>query len=53
MILDHEGIAPTPAREVREQIEPPEADATEAVLITDAPRYRLPPLLHDATGMRR
>lgn len=60
MVLDHEGIAPNPARDrrvrlprdVREEIEPPEAVAVETVLGAVAPRYRLPLLVLDATGMR-
>lgn len=61
MVLDFEGIAPNPARDrrvvrmprnVAEEIEPPEAEAVEAVLGAIAPRYRLVLLVLDATGMR-
>lgn len=60
MVLDHHGIAPNPARDrrvrlprdVREEIDPPEAEAVEAALGAMAPRYRLPVVVLDATGMR-
>ena len=60
MVLDHEGVAPNPARDrrvrlprdVREEIEPPDAEAVEAVLGAVAPRYRLLLVVLDATGMR-
>lgn len=60
MVLDHHGIAPNPARDrrvrlprdVREEIDPPEAEAVEAALGAMAPRYRLPVIVLDATGMR-
>jgi integrase len=60
MALDHAGVDPNPARdrrvklprEDREEIDPPSADAVEAVLSACAPRYRLPLALLDATGLR-
>jgi integrase len=60
MVLDHHGVAPNPVRDkrvrlprnVREEIDPPEAEAVEAVLGAVAPRYRLPIIVLDATGMR-
>src|SRR5262245_53091937 len=60
MVLDHAGVEPHVARdrrirlplEDREEVQPPGADAVEAVLSAGAPRYRLPLLLLDATGLR-
>lgn len=60
MALDHAEVEPNPARdrrvklprEDREEVDPPSADAVEAVLSACAPRYRLPPLLLDSTGLR-
>jgi integrase len=60
LVLDHAGVDPNPARdrrvrlprEVREEIEPPTAVQVEAVLARCAPRYRLPLLVLEATGMR-
>jgi integrase len=60
MVLDHEGIAPNPARDrrvrlpraVREEIRPPSAEDVEAVLGAVAPRYRLVLVILDASGMR-
>lgn len=59
-VLDHHGVEPNPARDrrvklprdVREEIEPPEAEAVERALAVMAPRYRLACLILDATGMR-
>ncbi len=61
MILDHAGIQPNPARdrqtvklprEERRHVEPPAAEHVEAVVRLLPPRYRLPALVLDATGMR-
>lgn len=61
MVLDHARIEPNPARdrltvklprEERRQVQPPTADVLEAVLRLLPPRYRLPVLVLDATGMR-
>ena len=61
MILDHEGIAPNPARdkvkvrlprEERPEIVPPTAEHVLAVHELLPFRYRLPLLVLDATGMR-
>lgn len=60
MVLDHHGITPNPARdrrvrlprEVREEIDPPEAEVVEAAMGAMAPRYRLPVVVLDSTGMR-
>jgi integrase len=61
MILDHEGIAPNPARDKvkvrlprqeRAEIVPPTAEHVLAVHEVLPPRYRLPLLVLDATGMR-
>jgi len=60
LALDHAGLDPNPARdrrvklprEVREEIEPPTAAALEAALRFVAPRYRLPLLVLEATGLR-
>ena len=60
MTLDHAEVEPNVARdrriklprEDREEVDPPSADAVEAVLSACAPRYRLPLLLLDATGLR-
>jgi integrase len=61
MILDHEGIAPNPARDKvkvrlprqeRPEIVPPTAEHVLAVLEVLPRRYRLPLLVLDATGMR-
>jgi integrase len=61
MILDHEGIAPNPARDKvkvrlprqeRAEIVPPTAEHVLAVHEVLPSRYRLPLLVLDATGMR-
>lgn len=61
MVLDHVGVTPNPARnkvQVRlprgdtEEPQPPTADHVEAVFRSLPPRYRLPLLVLDATGMR-
>lgn len=61
MILDHEGVAPNPARDKvrvrlprqeKPEIVPPTAAHVLAVHALLAPRYRLPLLVLDATGMR-
>jgi integrase len=60
MVLDHAGVEPNPARdrrvklprEVREEVDPPTAEHVEAALRLVAPRYRLPLLVLEATGMR-
>jgi integrase len=60
MALDHYGLDPNPARdrrvklprEVKREINPPTAAAVEAAVGATAPRYRLPLLLLEATGMR-
>ena len=61
MILDHEGVAPNPARDKvkvrlprqdRPEIVPPTAAHVLAVHALLPPRYRLPLLVLDATGMR-
>jgi integrase len=61
MILDHEGVAPNPARDKvkvrlprqeRPEIVPPTAAHVRAVHDLLPPRYRLPLLVLDATGMR-
>ena len=40
------------AREVRPELDPPSAAAVESVIAACAPRYRLPLLVLEATGMR-
>jgi integrase len=61
MILDHEGVAPNPARDKvkvrlprqeRPEIDPPTAEHQLAVHELLPRRYRLPLLVLDATGMR-
>jgi integrase len=61
MILDHEGIAPNPARDKvkvclprqdQPEINPPTAAHVIAVHALLPPRYRLPLIVLDATGMR-
>lgn len=61
MILDHEGVAPNPARDKvrvrlprqeKSEIVPPTAAHVLAVHALLPPRYRLPLLVLDATGMR-
>jgi integrase len=61
MVLDHAGITPNPARdrtivrlprERRPEIAPPSAEHVLAVHRLLPPRYRLPLLVLDATGMR-
>ena len=61
MVFDHSGVTPNPARdrirvklprEDRDEIAPPTGDHVEAVHRLLAPRYRLPLLVLDATGMR-
>jgi integrase len=61
MVLDHARVEPNPARdrltvklprEERRHIEPPTAQHVEAVVQLLPPRYRLPVLVLDATGMR-
>ena len=59
-VFDHHGIDPNPARDrrvklprnERPEISPPPAHDVEAVLGAVAPRYRLPIMILDATGMR-
>jgi integrase len=61
MVLDHAGVTPNPARdrvhvrlprEQRPELAPPTADHVLAVHELMPPRYRLPLLVLDATGMR-
>jgi integrase len=61
MVLDHEGIAPNPARdkqrvrlprEEKRIIDPPTAEDVAAVARLLPTRYRLPMLVLDGTGMR-
>jgi integrase len=61
MVLDHARVEPNPARdrltvklprEQRRHVEPPTAEHVEAVVRLLPPRYRLPVLVLDATGMR-
>lgn len=60
MVLDHYGVQPNPARdprirlprEERRHVQPPTAEHLEAVCRLLPPRYRLPLLVLDATGMR-
>lgn len=60
MVLDHYEIEPNPARdrrvklprEERAEVQPPTAAHVEAALRACAPRYRLPIVVLDATGMR-
>ena len=60
MVLDHAGIEPNPARSPkvklprgeRREVNPPTAEHVEAVVRLLPPRYRLPALVLDATGMR-
>ena len=61
MVLDHSGVTPNPARdrfhvrlprEQRPELAPPTADHVLAVHDLMPPRYRLPLLVLDATGMR-
>jgi integrase len=61
MVLDYERVVPNPARdkltvklprEERRHVEPPTAAQVEAVVRLLPPRYRLPALILDATGMR-
>jgi integrase len=61
MVLDHAGIAPNPARDKvhvrlprdrRPEVAPPTAEHVLAVHDLLPPRYRLPLLVLDATGMR-
>jgi integrase len=61
MVLDHAGVQPNPARdrltvklprEERRELNPPTAEHVEAVVRLLPPRYRLPVLVLDATGMR-
>ncbi len=58
MIFDHEGVSPNPARgvklpfEQKRELQPPTAEHVEAVHRLLPPRYRLPLLVLDATGMR-
>jgi integrase len=61
MILDFADVRPNPARDKvhvklprgeQEEISPPSAEAVEAVVRVLPPRYRLPALVLDATGMR-
>jgi integrase len=57
-VLDHAEITPNPARGAElpekdvEEVRPPSAAHIEAVLGAIPPRYRLPVLVLDATGMR-
>lgn len=61
MVLDHARVTPNPARdkltvkmprEERRELQPPTSEHVEAVVRLLPPRYRLPALLLDATGMR-
>ena len=60
MVLDFAHVRPNPARDDRvklprgrrEEIQPPSAAAVVAILGLSAPRYRLPLLVLEATGMR-
>ncbi len=61
MILDHEGVSPNPARDKvkvrlprqdKPEVVPPTAAQVLAVHALLPPRYRLPLLVLDATGMR-
>jgi integrase len=61
MVLDHAGIDPNPARdnrtirlprEERRELNPPTFEHVEAVVRVLPPRYRLPALVLDGTGMR-
>ncbi len=61
MVFDHSSVTPNPARdrvrvklprEEREEVAPPTGDQVEAVHRLLAPRYQLPLLVLDATGMR-
>ncbi len=61
MVLDHAGVQPNPARdkltvkmprEERRHVQPPTADHVSAVIRLLPPRYRLPVVVLDATGMR-
>jgi integrase len=58
MVLDHAGVSPNPARgaklpwEQKRELQPPTAEHVEAVHRLLPPRYRLPLLVLDATGMR-
>jgi integrase len=61
MVLDHGRVQPNPARdklivkmprEERRELQPPTAEHIEAVVRLLPPRYRLPTLVLDATGMR-
>lgn len=59
-VLDHAGVDPNPARDRRVklppaehvEINPPSAEHVERALASVAPRYRLPLLVLEATGMR-
>lgn len=60
-LLDHAGVSPNPARDRvtvrlpradRTELTPPTAEHVEAVLRLLPPRYRLPVIVLDATGMR-
>jgi integrase len=59
-VLDHHGVQPNPVRDPRvklprserRHVEPPTAAHVEAVCRLLPPRYRLPLLVLDATGMR-
>lgn len=59
-VLDHAGVDPNPARDRRvklppathAEINPPSAEHVERALGAVAPRYRLPLLVLEATGMR-
>jgi len=61
MMFDHAGVKPNPARdkvavrlpyERKAEIKPPTAEHVEAVYWLLPPRYRLPLVVLDATGMR-
>jgi integrase len=58
MVLDHVEVTPNPARRVElpekdvEEVRPPVASHIEAVVASLPPRYRLPVLALEATGMR-
>jgi integrase len=61
MVFDHAAVTPNPARDRvrvklprddREEVEPPTGEQVEAVHALLAPRYRLPLIVLDGTGMR-
>ena len=60
MVLDYGSVDPNPARDNRvrlprrdrQEVEPPTAREVEAIIRAAAPRYRLPLVVLEATGMR-